>query len=135
MTETGFETLPPGERVKRFGKRGEVEKGELATDGIKRHTNLLCPLRFDVAGIEASMTYELHTFQVGIFRVSVEEDALQKLFVDLAAVVVSLHLHLRVILGAVEADDVDVELLDSKLTEPYNANIRASFQDLLQQEE
>jgi hypothetical protein len=46
VTETGFRAFTPGEVVKRFGKRIEVEKGKPATKGIKRHTNFLCPFGF-----------------------------------------------------------------------------------------
>lgn len=35
LTKTGFETLAPGERVKGFGKRGEVKKGQLGAQGIQ----------------------------------------------------------------------------------------------------
>jgi hypothetical protein len=52
--------------------------------------------------------------QVGVAPVAVEQHALQEILVDLAAVVVGLHLHAGLVLGAVQPGDVDVEVLERR---------------------
>ena len=56
-TETGFEPLPPGERVKRFAKGGQVKKRELTTKGIQGCVYLLRPFGFGFAGIDVLFTH------------------------------------------------------------------------------
>src|SRR4051794_30094586 len=52
--------------------------------------------------------------QVGVLRVAVEQDALDEVLVDLATEVVGLHLHVRLVLGAVQTCDIDVEVLQRR---------------------
>src|SRR6185503_11580693 len=52
--------------------------------------------------------------QVRLAGVAVEEHALQEILVHLPAVVVRLHLHRGIVAGAVQADDVDVEVCEGR---------------------
>src|SRR5919199_825163 len=54
----------------------------------------------------------LDTDQVGVFRVPIEEHALEEVIVDPVAIMMSFHLHGGIVLRRVEANHVDVELLD-----------------------
>jgi hypothetical protein len=71
-------------------------------------------LRRGQAVEEALRDDVLDADQVGVDGVAVEEDALEEVLVHLAAEVVRLHLHLRLVLGAMQADDVDVEVLQRR---------------------
>jgi hypothetical protein len=67
VVETGYETLTPGERVKGFGQRIEVEEGELTANGIQGSTYLLSLFSFGVTGVKTSMAHQLHAFGWDMF--------------------------------------------------------------------
>ena len=67
IAKAGFDALPPGDRVSRFGKRGQVKERELQPEGIESLLHFGEPyfdyaqhkLGFDIAGIKTGMTQKL----------------------------------------------------------------------------